>query len=130
VVVARRVFPHKVKSLATVTTPKAGGPTETATTSVEVMHTPEFSDEIEYLRTTPVEQVLGNHIFVLLQLVAVYLAATPPNFESARLVIDTLAAMLEAAGDRLGEHSPLYRSALAEVQQAYARTVAANADAN
>jgi len=38
--------------------------------------------------------------------------------------------MLDAGGDRLGEHTSLYRTALAEVQQAYARTVAANADAN
>lgn len=94
------------------------------------MSTPEFPEEIEYLRSTPVEQILGNHVFVLLQLVAVYLAAAPPNFESARLVIDTLQAMLDAGGDRLGEHTSLYRTALAEVQQAYARTVAANADAN
>jgi hypothetical protein len=90
------------------------------------MSTPEFSDEIEYLRNTPVEQILGNHVFVLLQLVAVYLAATPPNLSSASLVIDTLVAMIDAGGDRLGEHAPLYRTALAEVQQAYARAVSTN----
>ncbi len=79
------------------------------------------SEEIAYFRDTPVETVLGNHIFVLLQVAAVHLAQTPPRLESAQLVIDTLSAMLSAGGDRLGEHVSLYRNALAEVQQVYVR---------
>ena len=80
--------------------------------------------EVEYLRSTPVETVLGNHLFVLLQLATVHLASTPPDLASAQLVIDTVAAMLHATGDRLGEHASLYRNALAEVQQAYVRAAA------
>ncbi len=79
------------------------------------------SEEIAYLRTTPVETVLGNHFFVLLQLAALHLASTPPNLPAAQLVIDTIAAMLQAGGERLGEHVDLYRNALAEVQQVYVR---------
>jgi hypothetical protein len=79
------------------------------------------SEEISYLRSTPVETVLGNHFFVLLQLAAVHLATTPPNLPAAQLVIDTIAAMLQVGGERLGEHVDLYRSALAEVQQVYVR---------
>jgi hypothetical protein len=79
------------------------------------------SQEIEYLRSTPVETVLGNHFFVLLQLAALQLSSTPPNLNGAQLVIDTLAAMLQAGGERLGEHVALYRNALAEVQQLYVR---------
>jgi hypothetical protein len=79
------------------------------------------SDEIAYLRSTPVETVLGNHFFVLLQLAALQLSATPPNLAGAQLVIDTIAAMLQVGGDRLGEHVALYRNALAEVQQLYVR---------
>ncbi len=79
------------------------------------------SDEIAYLRSTPVETVLGNHFFVLLQLAALQLSTTPPNLPGAQLVIDTIAAMLQAGGDRLGEHAALYRNALAEVQQLYVR---------
>jgi hypothetical protein len=79
------------------------------------------SDEIAYLRSTPVETVLGNHYFVLLQLAALQLSLTPPNLSGAQLVIDTIAAMLQAGGDRLGEHVALYRNALAEVQQLYVR---------
>ena len=80
-----------------------------------------MSEEIAYLRSTPVETVLGNHFFVLVQLAAVHLATTPPNLPAAQLVIDTLAAMLNAGGTRLGEHVELYKNALAEVQQLYVR---------
>ena len=79
------------------------------------------SEEIAYLRSTPVETVLGNHFFVLLQLAALQLSSTPPNLPGAQLVIDTVAAMLQAGGERLGEHVALYRNALAEVQQLYVR---------
>ena len=84
---------------------------------------PEFNeaDEIAYLRAAPVEAILGNHLFVLIQVAAVRLGATPPDLDAAALVIDTVAAMVNAGGERLGEHVDLYRSALAEVQQAYVR---------
>lgn len=85
----------------------------------------DFTQELEYLRHTPAEQILGNHILVLLQLIAVHLASTPPNFEAARLVLDTVEAMIVVGGERLGEHIDLYRTALEEVRQAYARTVSA-----
>ena len=81
-------------------------------------------EEITYFRDTPVETVLGNHIFVLLQVAAVHLAQTPPRLDNAQLVIDTLSAMLNAGGERLGEHVALYRNALAEVQQVFVRAAA------
>lgn len=83
------------------------------------------ADEIAYIRTTPVETILGNHLFVLIQVAALRLSETPPNLEAAELVIDTVAAMVNAAGERLGEHVDLYRNALAEVQQAYVRAKSA-----
>ena len=84
------------------------------------------SEEIAYLRAAPVETVLGNHLFVLLQLAAVHLASTPANLDAAQLVIDTIGAMIQAGGERLGEHVELYRNALAEVQQVYVRAAASN----
>jgi len=81
----------------------------------------EESEEITYFRDTPVETILANHIFVLLQVAAVHLAQSPPQLASAQLVIDTLSAMINAGGDRLGEHVELYRNALAEVQQVFVR---------
>jgi hypothetical protein len=79
------------------------------------------AEEIAYLHAAPVETILGNHLFVLLQVAALRLAETPPNLAAAGLVIDTVAAMVNAGGERLGEHVDLYRNALAEVQQAYVR---------
>ncbi|MDE3008427.1 MAG: hypothetical protein KGI14_05295 [Acidobacteriota bacterium] len=81
----------------------------------------DLAAEIDFLRSTPVETVLANHLFVLLQLGALRLADTPPQLEAAQLVIDTVAAILAAGGARLGEHVALYRNALAELQQAYVR---------
>jgi hypothetical protein len=79
------------------------------------------AEEIAYLHAAPVETILGNHLFVLLQVAALRLAETPPNLAAAELVIDTVTAMVNAGGERLGEHVDLYRNALAEVQQAYVR---------
>ncbi|MDE2282953.1 MAG: hypothetical protein KGJ92_09330 [Actinomycetales bacterium] len=78
-------------------------------------------EEIEWIRSTPVEVILGNHLFRMIQMAAVHLADTPPNLPAAQLSIDLVHAMIEAGGDRLGEHVGLYRSALAEVQQVYVR---------
>lgn len=78
-------------------------------------------EEIDFLRTTPVETLLGNHIFHLIQLAAVHLASTPPNLDAARLTIDVTKAMIDTGDERLGEHVSLYRSALAEVQQLFVR---------
>ena len=92
------------------------------------VNTSEFDEqtELNYLRTTPVETVLGNHIFVLLQLGAVHLGSTPPNLTNAKLVIDTVSAMVSAVGDRLGENTSLYKAALAELQQAFVRASTAS----
>jgi hypothetical protein len=79
------------------------------------------ADEIELLRSTPIETIVGNHVFHLLQLAAVHLAATPPNLPAAQLTIDVVSAMVKAGGERLGEHAELYRNAIAEVQQVYVR---------
>ena len=90
---------------------------------------PEFNeaDEVAYLRAAPVEAILGNHLFVLVQVAALRLGATPPDLDGASLVIDTLVAMVNAGGERLGEHVDLYRNALAEVQQAYVRATSSSA---
>lgn len=85
------------------------------------------ADEAAYLRETPVESILANHLFVLIQLGALRLAATPPELEAARLVIDTVAAIIETGGERLGEHSALYRNALSELQRAYVRAATSEA---
>src|SRR5487761_2121508 len=84
---------------------------------------PDVNEEIATLRSTPVETILGNQIFVLLQVAAVHLAATPPDLTSAQLVVDAIAAIIQAGGERLGQNVDLSRNALAEVQQVYVRAV-------
>jgi hypothetical protein len=78
--------------------------------------------EIEYLRTTPTHEILGNQLFVLFQLAAMYLGEEPARSKDASLVIDMVSAMIASAGDRLGENVGLYKNALAELQQAYLRS--------
>ena len=84
----------------------------------------ETAEEIEFLRTTPIETVVASHIFRLIQVAAVHLASTPPQLAEARLSIDVVAAIIQAGDERLGEHLDLYRNALAEVQQVYVRAAA------
>lgn len=84
------------------------------------------AEEVAYLKGAPVETLLGNHLFVLLQVATLRLAESPPDLPAAQLVIDTVAAMLEAGGERLGEHIDLYRRALVEVQQAFVRAASAS----
>ena len=78
-------------------------------------------NEVELLRSTPVEIILGNYIFHLIQLAAVHLAATPAQLPQAQLTIDIVAAMLKTGDQRLGENVAIYRNALAEVQQLFVR---------
>jgi len=87
----------------------------------------DMSEEVAYLHETPVEVILANHLFVLLQVAALRLAESPPNLAAAQLVIDTVAAMVSAGGARLGEHVDLYRNALAEIQQVYVRAASGTA---
>ena len=81
-----------------------------------------FTDEeIEVLQTTPPEVVIANHLFHLLELAAVHLAASPPNLDEARLVIDAVSAVSHALDGRLGEPGPVIADGLAQVQLAYVR---------
>jgi hypothetical protein len=89
---------------------------------------PDFDpqSELAYVRDTPADAILANHFFVLAHWSAVHLAQTPPDLTGAQLVIDTMSAMIEAGGDRLGANAVLYRSAVAEIQQVYVRAAHAH----
>lgn len=77
--------------------------------------------ELEYLRQTPAQDLLANHFFVLAQWAAVHLAATPTDLAGAQLVIDVMAAVLDAGENCLGSNVSLYRTALSEIQQVFVR---------
>lgn len=81
----------------------------------------EFDEEMTYLQEVSADDLLANHIFVLLQWAAVHLASTPPDLEGSRLVIDTLSAIVSQGDDVWGDRGALYRSAIAEIQQVYVR---------
>ncbi|MBW4029501.1 MAG: hypothetical protein HIU57_02325 [Acidobacteria bacterium] len=85
----------------------------------------EAEAQIAFLRETPAADLLANHFFVLAQWAAVHLASTPADLGGAQLVIDAMSAMLEAGDERLGANLPLYRSALAEIQQVFVRATRA-----
>ena len=86
----------------------------------------DFESEIDYLRTTPVTDILANQLFVLFQIAAMYLGESPARLADAQLVIDVASAVISSGADRLGEHSDIYKSALSELQQAFVRASAAN----
>lgn len=82
--------------------------------------------ELDYLHRTPADAILANHFFVLAHWAAVHLSTTPADLAGAQLVIDTMTAMLDAGGERLGPNAHLYRSAVAEIQQVFVRAAQAN----
>jgi hypothetical protein len=82
--------------------------------------------ELDYLHRTSADAILANHFFVLAHWAAVHLSTTPADLAGAQLVIDTMTAMLDAGGERLGPNAHLYRSAVAEIQQVFVRAAQAN----
>lgn len=89
-----------------------------------------FNDEeIATLLATPAETVIGNHVFHLLELAALHLAADPPQLSEAKLAIDAVAGLLGAVGDGLGEHGPLLNEALSQIQLAFVQVAGAQSTA-
>ena len=84
----------------------------------------ELEAEINYLQLTPLSDILANQLFVLFQLAAMYLGEIPARLGDAQLVIDIATSMINVGDERLGEHREIYRTALAEVQQAFVRASA------
>lgn len=86
----------------------------------ETTELPEGAD-VDALRNAPVDVIICNHIFHLLQLATLHLADTPPRLAEAQLLIDTVAAIIEAVGTRLGKELELLREALIQIRLAFVR---------
>lgn len=81
------------------------------------------------LVAAPVLDVIVNHALGIWQLALVHLGVvTPPDEQgnlpqpdlaSAGLAIDTLAAIVDGLGERLGEHEVTLRDALAQAQMLF-----------
>lgn len=67
----------------------------------------------------PGDGLVAQHAIGLYELAAIKLNASPPQLDDARLAIDALAAIVDAVGDRLGEHVTTLREALTVLQAAW-----------
>jgi len=83
-------------------------------------------EDIVALQDEPVEDIIGNHVFHLIQLAAIHLAATPPQLEQASLAIDAVGGIVDTLGDRLGEHAELFAHAVEEIRVVFERASGAS----
>ncbi len=81
----------------------------------------DHDEQHTFLASTPVEILVATELLQLLQAAAIRLAAEPPDLPAAQLAIDIAGAIVGAGGERLGQNVPLYRTALAEVQQVWVK---------
>jgi hypothetical protein len=80
----------------------------------------------DQLRATPAIDVVANHVVQLFQLALVYLGAGVGGDDSAgapaadlvqaSIVVDTMAAIVDSLGPRLGDHEETLRDALTQLQ--------------
>lgn len=78
-----------------------------------------LSEARRRLMEAPVDMVVANHAMGLFELGAIHLSDDPPNLEASALAIDALACLVEGLDDRLGDHLPTLRDALANIRLAF-----------
>jgi hypothetical protein len=71
------------------------------------------------LADVPAEVVVTNHVMGLYELAAIHLSTEPPDLASSRLAIDSVRALVDTVGDRLGDDAQALRDALANIQMAF-----------
>ena len=79
----------------------------------------EMADVQRQIATTPAAQLAANHAMGLYELAAIKLSQEPPLFAEAQLAIDLMQAMLDAAGDRLGDDTAPLKQGLTQLQMAF-----------
>lgn len=85
-------------------------------------HLAELRDQLAH---TPVEDVVANLAYQLFEIGALHLSLTPPQLEQARLAVDTLAAVVESVGSRLGPRGTDLSEGLAQLRMFYVQVNAA-----
>ena len=78
------------------------------------------------LATTPVADVIVNHVMGFYELAAIHLSSEPPNLADAATAIDAMSAVVHTLEGRLGENEPVMRDALQNIQFAFVQIKAAN----
>lgn len=79
----------------------------------------EMAQVQQQIAETPAAQLVANHAMGLYELAAIKLSQEPPLYSEAQLAIDTLNAVIEAAGDRLGPDTTPLRQGLSQLQLAF-----------
>jgi len=79
----------------------------------------EMAEARRQMLDTPAGVIVANHAIGLYELAAIHLGAETPDLEAAKLAIDAFAALLDAAGDRLGPDVATLRDARSQIQIAY-----------
>jgi len=72
-----------------------------------------------YLLEAPAEEVVVQHAVGLYELAALHLSQPDPRLADARLAIDSLRALVEGVGDRLGDAGRQLRDLLPQLQMAW-----------
>ena len=78
-------------------------------------------EEITALLEAPVDVILCNHLYHILQLATVHLGAEPPRLAEAQLLIDAAGAVIDTTGTRLGQPAEIIREALTQIRLAFVR---------
>ena len=79
----------------------------------------EMAEVQQQIAETPAAQLVANHAMGLYELAAIKLSQQPPRYAEAQLAIDAMQALLEAAGDRLGQDAGPLRQGLSHLQLAF-----------
>jgi hypothetical protein len=89
----------------------------------------ELDEARRRLADVPAAQVVANHAMGLFELAAIHLSQEPPNLSEATLAIDSLGAIVDSVGARLGENGPVLASALSQIRMAFVEVRAQSAKA-
>ena len=79
----------------------------------------ELADTRRRIAEVPAIQVVTNHAMGLFELAAIHLSSGRDHLADAALAIDGMGALVEGLADRLGEHEPVLRDALAQIRLAF-----------
>lgn len=79
----------------------------------------EMAEAQRRLQAAPAADVIANHAMGLYEFAAIKLGGEQPQLGDARAAIDALGGLLDAAGDRLGDHARPLADALDQIRLAW-----------
>lgn len=79
----------------------------------------EMAEAQRRLAAASAADVIANHAMGLYEFAAIKLGSEPPQLADARAAIDALGGILDASGERLGEHGRALADALDQIRLAW-----------